>query len=43
MNITNTVASRRSSGERSRTWQKSGNVNAPERRNGAATKSSSAR
>src|SRR5689334_18775075 len=43
MNITNTVASRRNTGDRNRTWQKSGSVNAPERRNGAATNSSSAR
>ncbi len=40
---TNAVASRRSRTEPSRSSQKSGRVNAPERRSGAATKSSSAR
>ena len=43
MNTTNAVASLRSRGERSRNWQKSGSVNAPERRSGAATNSRSAR
>ena len=43
MKITNTVASRRSRLDPSRTSQKSGRVNAPERRSGAATNSSSAR
>ena len=37
------VASCRSRVEPSLTWQKSGNVNAPERRSGAATNSSNAR
>src|ERR671917_942712 len=43
MKITKTVASRRSSTDRRRTWQKSGSVNAPDRRSGAATNSRSAR
>src|SRR3712207_8478372 len=43
MKTTNAVASPRSRRERSRTWQKSGRVNAPERRSGAATNSSNAR
>ena len=43
MNSTNAVASLRSRREPSRTSQKSGRVNAPERRSGAATNSSSAR
>src|SRR4029453_4654885 len=43
MKITKSVASRRSWIERSRTSQKSGSVNAPDRRNGAATNSSRAR
>src|SRR5437899_1737501 len=43
MKTTNAVASLRSRRDRSRNSQKSGRVNAPDRRNGAATKSSSAR
>ena len=43
MNSTNAVASLRSRREPSRTSQKSGRVNAPDRRSGAATNSSSAR
>src|SRR3712207_5990580 len=43
MKTTNAVASPRSRRDRSRTWQKSGSVNAPERRSGAATNSSNAR
>ena len=43
MNTTNAVASLRSRREPSRSSQKSGSVNAPERRSGAATNSSSAR
>ena len=43
MNSTNTVASLRSQREPRRTSQKSGSVNAPDRRNGPATNSSRAR
>ena len=43
MNTTKPAASLRSRAERSRSSQKSGRVNAPERRSGAATNSSSAR
>src|SRR6185503_6505525 len=43
MNSTNAVASLRNRREPSRSSQKSGRVNAPERRSGAATNSSSAR
>src|SRR5689334_22438925 len=43
MKTTKMLANRRRAVERSRTWQKSGRVNAPERRSGAATNSSSAR
>src|SRR2546430_6813003 len=41
--MTNAVGSLRSLIDRSRSWQKSGSVKAPERRSGAATNSSSAR
>jgi len=43
MNTTNAVANVRSRGERRRNWQKSGSVNAPDLRSGAATKSNNAR
>src|SRR5436305_8257944 len=41
--MTKAVASLRSLIDRSRSWQKAGRVQAPERRGGAATKSNSAR
>src|SRR4051812_10947460 len=43
MNSTKRVASLRNARERSRSSQKSGRVNAPDRRSGAATNSSNAR